>query len=55
MMNEAYRLPNNKILDSSKSKAFAGKIIKVPEKLEFVLGRVENIFGKGEKNGYQQF
>ena len=48
-------LPNNKILDWSKFKTFADDAINVTEKLKFVLGRVENIVGKGENAGYQQF
>ena len=46
--------PNDKILDWFKLKAFADKI-NVTEKLKFVLGRVENIVGKGENAGYQHF
>ena len=41
-------LPNDKILDWSKLKAFADDIIKVIEKFKFGLGMVENIVGKGE-------
>ena len=41
-------LPNERILDWSKLKAFADDKINVTEKLKFVLGRVENIVGKGE-------
>ena len=48
-------LPNAKILDMSKLKAFAGDKIDVTEKLKFVLERVENIVGKGENAGYQHF
>ena len=36
-------LPHGKILDGSKSSAFADNKINVTEKLKFVLGRVENI------------
>ena len=42
-------LPNDKILDWSKLKAFADNKIDVTEKLKFVLGRVyiiENIVGR---------
>ena len=42
-------LPSNKILGSSKLKAFADYKIKVIENLEFVLRRVENIVGKRKK------
>ena len=35
--------------------AFADVKINVTEKLTFVLGRVENIVGKGENAGYQHF
>ena len=47
-------LSNNKILDCnwSKLKAFADRKINVTEKLEFVIGRVENSMGKGENAGY---
>ena len=48
-------LPCNKILDWSKSKAFADDKIKVTEKQKFFLGWVENIAGKGENAGYQHF
>ena len=41
-------LPNDKILDLSKFKAYADAKTNVIEKLKFVLGRVENIVGKGE-------
>ena len=42
-------LQNNKILNQSKLKAFAGDKINMTEKLKFVLGRVENIVGKRRK------
>ena len=48
-------LPNDKILDWSKLKAFADAKINVTEKLKFVKGRVENIVGKAENAGYQCF
>ena len=48
-------LPNNKILDWSKLKAFADNKINLTKKSKFVLGRVENIVGKGENAGYQHF
>ena len=48
-------LPNNKIIDWSKLKAFADDIINVNKNLKFVLGRIENIVGKGENDGYQHF
>ena len=41
--------PNDKILDWSKLKAFAGDKINVIENLKFVLGWEENIVGKGKK------
>ena len=46
-------LPNNKILDWSKLKAFADDKINKTEKFKFVLGRVENMVGKGENTGDQ--
>ena len=45
-------LPNDKILDWSKLKAFADDKISVNRKLKFDLERVENIVGKGENAGY---
>ena len=48
-------LPNDKILDRSKLKPLADDKINVTEKLKFVLGRVENIVGKGENAGYLHF
>ena len=44
-------LPNDKILDWPKFKAFADDKINVTENLKFV----ENIVGKGENAGYQHF
>ena len=38
-------IPNKKILDLSKLKAFADDKIKVTENMKFDLGRVENIVG----------
>ena len=52
-------LPNDKILDWSKLKAFADDKISVNKKLKSGLERVENIVGKdentGENAGYQHF
>ena len=48
-------LPNDKILDWSKFRAFTNKKIDATEKLKFVLGRVEKIVRKGENAGYQHF
>ena len=50
-----YTLPNDKILDMSKFKAFADDTLNVYQILKFSLGRVENIVGKGENAGYQHF
>ena len=44
-----------KILDGSKLKAFADNKMNMIEKLKWVLGRVENIVGKGENAGNQHF
>ena len=41
-------LPNDKILAHSKLKALADNKINVTQKFQFVLGRVENILGKGK-------
>ena len=46
---------NNKFLDWSKLKAYADDKINITEKLKFVFGRVENIVGKGENAGFQNF
>ena len=48
-------VPHRKVLDWSKLKAFADNKLNLAEKLKFVLGRVENIVGKGEYAGYQHF
>ena len=48
-------LPNDKILALTKFKVFADDKIIVTQKWNFVLGRVENIVGKGETAGYQHF
>ena len=48
-------LPSYKFLDWFKLKVIANNTINVGEKLKFALGRVENIVGKGENAGYQQF
>ena len=53
--NHINSLPNDKFLDWSIGKAFADNKLNVAEKLEFILGRVENIVGKGENAGYQHF
>ena len=47
--------PHDKILDQTKSKALADDKINVNKNFKFVLGRVENIVGKGEDAGYQHF
>ena len=44
-------LPNDKISDESKFKAFADDEIITTQKLKFKFGRVENIVGKGENAG----
>ena len=48
-------LPNDKILDQSNLKDFAENKINVTYVTNFVLGRIENIVGKGENAGYQCF
>ena len=48
-------LPNEKILDCCKLKAFADDKINVTEKLKFGFGRVENNAEKGENAWYQHF
>ena len=46
-------LLNNKVSDWFELKAFVDDKKNVTEKLKVVLGRVENIVGKGENAGYQ--
>ena len=48
-------VPNNNFLDWSKLKELADGKINVTKNSKFVLGRVENIVGKGENVGYQHF
>ena len=48
-------LPNDKILDWTKLKAFTDDKINVTEKFKLVFQRVENIVGKGENAGNQHF
>ena len=48
-------LPNNKILDQSKFKAFADDILNVGQIIICVPDRVEIIMRKGENAGYQHF
>ena len=50
-----YSLTNDKISDLSKFKAFADDKIISTQKWKFVLGRVENMEGKGENAGHQHF
>ena len=44
-------LPNDKFLNLSKLKAFAGNNIDLSDNYKFVLGRVKYIVGKGENAG----
>ena len=48
-------LPNDKILDVTKLKAFADNKIDVAQLMISVFDREENIVGKGENDGYQHF
>ena len=48
-------LPNNKILDWTKLKAFANDKLDSAKVMISVYNRVENIVGKGENAGYQHF
>ena len=48
-------LPNKKVFDWSKLKAFADDNLNVNQKLKFAFGRVDNIVGKGENTGYENF
>ena len=53
--NSFNSLPNDKILDRSKLKGFTDDKLNMIQNQKFVLGRVENIVGKGENAGYQHF
>ena len=55
MRNLINSLPNDRIVDFLKLKAFADNKITATQKLKFALGRVQNIVGKGENAGYQHF
>ena len=48
-------LPDDKILDWSKLKAFADDNFDITEMVQFFPDQVENIVGKGENAGYQHF
>ena len=48
-------LPNIRFCYWSKLKAFVDNKIYVPRYFKFVMGRVENIVGKGENAGNQHF
>ena len=48
-------LPNYKILDWSKLKAFANENFNITKTMISVGNRVENIVGKGENTAYQHF
>ena len=48
-------LPNYKISELSRLKAFADDKSKVIQMAKFVLDKVENIVGKEENAGYQLF
>ena len=48
-------LPNDKILDVTKLKAFADDKMNVAQMMISVFDRMENIVGKGENAGYQHF
>ena len=54
-IGESNSLPDNKILDFAKVKAFVDDKINVAQKIISVSDRVENIVGKGENAGYQHF
>ena len=48
-------LRNDKIFEQSKLRAFEADNRNVTKKLNFGMGGVENIVGKGENAGYQHF
>ena len=53
VLNGINSSPNDEFLYWSKLKAYAADKINATANLKFVLGRVENIVGKGENAGYQ--
>ena len=53
--NDLNSLPNIKILDVTKLKAFADNKLNVAKMTICLFDRVENIVGKGENTGYQHF
>ena len=55
ILSRVNRLPKNKIFDRSKLKALADDKMNMMQNSKFVLGKVENIMGKGENTGYQYF
>ena len=54
-VNKVKSLPNDKFLDLSELKAFADEKVNMSKKFQFMVGRVENIVGKGENASYQHF
>ena len=48
-------LPNEKILDMSRLKAFTDDKMNIAKMMIYVFDKVENIVGKGENAGYQHF
>ena len=48
-------LPNDKILDLTKLKAFADDNLNIAKMTVYLLDRVENTLGKGENAVYQHF
>ena len=51
-MERVKPLPNDKILDRSKLKAFADDKIKVDKNDDYIFGRIENLVVKGENFSY---
>ena len=49
------RLPNKKIMNMTKFKAFAEDKLNVAEMIVYIYDRIENIVGKGENAGHQHF
>ena len=48
-------LPDDKILDMIKSKAFADNKLNIAKMTILLFDRIENTVGKGENAGYQHF
>ena len=50
-----HSLPDDKMLDWSKLKAFADDVLNLAEMMVIIHKSLENLVGKGENAGYQHF